>query len=85
MLVIENKRLSVIKPPPNQFYRLEVAYLPRKLTAEDAYDQSCYRNARQMGANRSDLSETRFVKQQILPVVGWATFLNAANFNVSST
>jgi len=65
MLVVENKRLPVIKLPPNQFYRLEAAYLTRKLTTEDACDQSCYRNARQMGANRSDLSETRFAEEQI--------------------
>ncbi len=69
MQVIENNTLSVIKHPSNQFYRLEEAYLPRKLTTENAYDQSCYRNARQMSANRSDLSETRFVKQQILLVI----------------
>ena len=69
MLVIEINRLSVIKLPPNQFYRLEVAYIPRKLTTEDACDQSCYRNTGQMSANRSDLSETRFAEEQILPVI----------------
>ena len=69
MQVNENTTLSVIKHPPDQFYRLEVAYFPRKLTAEDACDQSCYRNARQMGMNRPEFSETGFSWRQILLVI----------------
>jgi hypothetical protein len=69
MQVIENTGLSIVKFPCDLSDRLAEAYFPGRLTTEKRHNQTCYRHARQNGADRSQFLKLGFAQRQVLLVI----------------